>query len=354
MKGLILSGGAGTRLRPITHTQAKQLVPVANKPILFYGLEAMQQAGIRDVGLVVGATHREIEEAVGNGRRFGLKVTYIEQEAPLGLAHAVKISQSFLKKSPFVMYLGDNIIKDGINSLVEEFRVRKPNAMILLAHVKEPQRFGVAELKEEKVVRLTEKPKKPKSDLALVGVYMFDHNIFKAVKAIRPSWRNELEITDAIQYLIDKKYEVHSHIINGWWKDTGRLEDILEANRIILDSLESKIYGKIDSKSRLIGKIRIEKGAEVIKSTIRGPAVIGRKTRIINSYIGPYSSISYNVTVNNSEIEHSIILEHSTVDNLSHRLEDSLIGKNVYIGTSPLKPKAYRLMVGDNSQVGVI
>ena len=354
MKGLILSGGAGTRLRPITHTQAKQLIPVANKPILFYGLEAMQQAGIRDVGLVVGATHREIEEAVGNGRRFGLKVTYIEQEAPLGLAHAVKISRSFLKKSPFVMYLGDNIIKDGINSLVEEFRVRKPNAMILLAHVKEPQRFGVAELKDEKVVRLTEKPKKPKSDLALVGVYMFDHNIFNAVNAIRPSRRNELEITDAIQYLIDKKYKVHSYIIDGWWKDTGRLEDILEANRIILEGLSPKTYGRIDSKSRLTGKVRIEKGAEVIESTIRGPAVIGKKTKIINSYIGPYTSISYEVTVNNSKIEHSIILEHSTIDNLSHRLEDSLIGKNVYIGTSPLKSKAYRFMVGDNSQVGVL
>jgi len=354
MKGLILSGGAGTRLRPITHTQAKQLVPVANKPILFYGLEAMHQAGIRDVGIVVGSTRREIEKAVRDGRRFGLKVTYIEQEAPLGLAHAVKISEPFLKKSPFVMYLGDNIIKDGINSLVEEFRLHKPNAMILLAHVKEPQRFGVAELKEEKVVRLTEKPKKPKSDLALVGVYMFDHNIFKAVKAIRPSWRKELEITDAIQYLIDKKYEVHSHIIDGWWKDTGRLEDMLEANCIILGSLEPKTYGKIDSKSHLIGKVRIEKGAEVIGSTIRGPAIIGEKSRIVNSYIGPYTSISYDVTVNNSEIEHSIILEKSTIDNLNHRLEDSLIGKNVYIGTSPLKPKAYRLMVGDNSQVGVL
>jgi glucose-1-phosphate thymidylyltransferase len=226
--------------------------------------------------------------------------------------------------------------------------------MILLARVKEPERFGVAELREGKVIRLTEKPRKPKSDLALVGVYLFDHNIFKAVKAIKPSWRRELEITDAIQYLIDKKYEVHSHIINGWWKDTGRLEDMLEANRIILDSLETKIEGKIDSKSHLIGKIRIASGAQIIESTIRGPVVIGHKTKIINSYIGPYTSIYYDVTVKNSELEHSIILEKSTIDNLNHRLEDSLIGKNVYIGTSPLKPKAYRLMVGDNSQVGVL
>ena len=354
MKGLILSGGEGTRLRPLTHTQAKQLVPVANKPILFYGLEAMRKAGIREIGLVVGETRPEIERAVGDGHRFGLKVTYIDQKAPLGLAHAVKISEPFLKDSPFVMYLGDNIIKDGITSLVEEFKKRRPTAMILLAHVKEPQRFGVAELKEGKVVKLVEKPKKPRSDLALVGVYMFDHNIFKAVKAIKPSWRKELEITDAIQYLIDKKHEVHSHIINGWWKDTGRQEDMLEANRILLDSIDSKVEGRVDGQSRLIGKVRIEKGAQVVESTIRGPAIIGARTKIINSYIGPYTSIYYEVTVKNSEIEHSIILEKSVIDNLNHRLEDSLIGKNVYIGTSPLKPKAYRFMVGDNSQVGVL
>lgn len=354
MKGLILSGGEGTRLRPITHTQAKQLVPVANKPILFYGLEAMRGAGIREVGLVVGTTRKEIEGAVGDGKAFGLKVAYIDQEAPLGLAHAVKISEPFLKSSPFVMYLGDNIIKDGIMTLVEEFKRRRPNAMILLAHVKDPQRFGVAELKGGQVIRLREKPQKPKSDLALVGVYMFDRNIFRAVKAIKPSRRNELEITDAIQYLIDKKYEVHSHIIDGWWKDTGKLEDMLEANGIMLDAMGTKIAGHIDSRSHLIGKVRIEKGARIIESTIRGPAIIGKGAKIINSYIGPYSSIYYDVTIKNSEIEHSIILEKSTIENLTHRLEDSLIGKNVYIGTSSLKPKAYRLMVGDNSQIGVL
>lgn len=354
MKGLILSGGEGTRLRPITHTQAKQLVPVANKPILFYGLEAMYQAEIKEVGVIVGGTRKEIEEACGDGSRFGLKITYIEQESPLGLAHAVKISEPFLKKSAFVMYLGDNIIKEGIRSLIGEFKVRRPNAMILLAHVKEPERFGVAELKGGSVIRLTEKPKNPRSDLALVGVYMFDHNIFKAVNAIKPSWRNELEITDAIQYLIDKKYEVHSHIINGWWKDTGRLEDILEANRIILDGLTSSVNGKIDSRSKIIGKVRIESSAEIIGSTVRGPAIIGKRTRVINSYIGPYTSVYYDVTIKNSEIEHSIILEHSTIEDLNYRLEDSLIGKNVYIGTSTLKPRAYRLMVGDNSQVGML
>jgi glucose-1-phosphate thymidylyltransferase len=354
MKGLILSGGAGTRLRPITHTQAKQLVPVANKPILFYGLEAMREAGIRDIGIIVGGTRREIEEACGNGHRFGLNITYIDQAAPLGLAHAVKISRPFLKESPFVMYLGDNIIKDGIVSLVEEFKRRRPNAMILLARVKEPQRFGVAELKQGKVVKLTEKPRKPKSDLALVGVYMFDHNIFKAARSIKPSWRNELEITDAIQYLIDKKFEVHSHTINGWWKDTGKLEDMLEANGIMLDNLGTRINGRIDSKSHLIGKLRIEKGAQIIDSTIRGPVILGKGTKIVNYYIGPYPSVSYDVTIKNSEIENSIVLEKSTIENLNHRMEDSLIGKNVYIGASPLKPKAYRLMVGDNSQVGVL
>ena len=244
MKALILSGGEGARLRPITHTAAKQLIPVANKPILFYGIEAIKEAGISDVGIVVGNTHQEIKEAVGKGEKWEIKVTYIRQEAPLGLAHAVKVSRDFLKDEPFVMYLGDNIIKQGVKSLVREFQQRSPHSQILLAHVENPQQFGVAELKKDKVVKLVEKPKEPKTDLALVGVYMFDYHIFEAVDNIKPSWRNELEITDAIQYLIDKNYLVHYHIIDGWWKDTGKPEDLLEANRIMLDGLEAEIEGK--------------------------------------------------------------------------------------------------------------
>jgi glucose-1-phosphate thymidylyltransferase len=353
MKALILSGGKGTRLRPITHTSAKQLLPVANKPILFYGIEAVREAGIRNVGIVVGETKNEIKDAVGTGKKWGINVTYIEQEAPLGLAHAVKISHDFIKGEDFVMYLGDNLIKDGITSLVEEFRKTKPNAQILLAHVPHPQQFGVVELKGRKVVRLVEKPKKPKSDLALVGVYMFDKHIFEAVNNIKPSWRNELEITDAIQYLIDHKFTVRPHIITGWWKDTGKLEDILEANRIILDDLNTGVKGKVDKKSKLFGKVRIEKGAEIRNSVLRGPVIIGDNSRIVNSYIGPFTSIYFNVTIENSEIEHSIILENSKIRDIK-RIEDSLVGQNVEILRSEAKPSAYRIMVGDSSRVEVV
>ena len=355
MKALILSGGKGTRLRPITHTSAKQLVPIANKPILFYALEAMAEAKIQEVGVVVGDTKREIQEAVGDGARWGLQVSYIEQEAPLGLAHAVKISEPFLGNEPFVMYLGDNLVKDGIRSLVEEFLRRRPNSQILLASVRDPQRFGVAELREGRVVSLEEKPAHPKSDLALVGVYMFDKTIFEAVNAIRPSERGELEITDAIQYLIDKGYKVHPHIINGWWKDTGKLEDMLEANRIMLEAItSSRMEGDVDAASHLIGKVIVEQGAKIVASTVRGPVIIGKRSHIINSYIGPFTSIYHDTLVQNSEIEHSIILEQCRITDIGGRLEDSLIGKNVEVFRSDGKPKAYRLMLGDGSQVGLV
>lgn len=353
MKALILSGGRGTRLRPITHTSAKQLLPVANKPILFYGIEAVKEAGIKEVGIVVGETKNEIRDAVGRGKKWGINITYIEQEKPLGLAHAVKISQDFIGDDNFVMYLGDNLIKDGITSLVKEFEKTKPNAQILLARVPHPEQFGVVELKGKKVLRLVEKPKRPKSNLALVGVYMFDKNIFKAVNNIKPSWRNELEITDAIQYLIDHNFTVRPHIITGWWKDTGKLEDILEANRIILDDLKTHVKGKVDKESELFGKVRIDKGAEVRKSVIRGPVIIGENSRIVNSYIGPFTSVYFKVTIENSEVEHSIILENSKISDI-RRIEDSLVGQNVEILKSKAKPSAYRIMVGDSSRVEVV
>lgn len=353
MKGLILSGGEGTRLRPITHTSAKQLIPVANKPVLFYAMEAMREAGIREVGIIVGQTKDEIKAAIGDGGQWGVKVTYIEQEAPLGLAHAVKIAEPFLGKDDFVMYLGDNLIKEGIVSLVEEFKGLGCNAQILLAHVNDPQRFGVAELEDGRVKRLIEKPSDPPSDLALVGVYMFDSSIFKAVNSIKPSGRGELEITDAIQYMIDSGMNVHPHVIDGWWKDTGKLEDMLEANRMILEGMEPGNRGFVDSESKIHGRVFIDEGAEVINSVIRGPAIIGQRTKIINSYIGPFTSVYSDVTVTQSEIEHSIVLENSTITEIS-RIEDSLIGKNVEITRSPLKPTAYRLMLGDNSSIGVI
>lgn len=357
MKGLVLSGGKGTRLRPITHTQAKQLIPVANKPILFYGIEAIRDAGITDIGIIVGDTWREIQEEVGDGSRWGVEITYIRQEAPLGLAHAVLTAEPYLKDEPFVMYLGDNIIRSGIRDLVEEFRAKKPNAQILLARVPNPSQFGVAELRDGKVFRLEEKPKKPASDLALVGVYMFDAHIFQAARAIRPSWRNELEITDAIQWLIDNGFEVVPHVVNGWWKDTGKLEDMLEANRILLDTIQERVEGDVDASSSLQFRVVVEAGAQVRNSVIRGPAVIGQDTRIENSYVGPFTSIAHGCTIRNVEIQHSIVCEHTVIEGLPNdrtlRIEDSLVGKNVEITRSDQKPRAYRFLLGDSSRVAL-
>ena len=353
MKGLILSGGRGTRLRPLTYTSAKQLVPVANKPVLFYAIEALAAAGITDIGMVVGETQAEIRAAVGDGAAWGVRITYIEQDAPRGLAHAVLISEPFIGESPFVMYLGDNLLNKGIGPFVDEFVRERPAAQILLAHVPDPQMFGVAELIEGRVVRLIEKPAVPKSDLALVGVYMFSPAVFDAVKSIQPSARNELEITDAIQALIDRGLEVRPHIVDGWWKDTGKLDDMLEANRLILDTLVRRIEGSVDASSRVEGKVVIEAGAVVEHSVIRGPVIIGARARIVNAFIGPFTSIMNDAEVKGSEIEHSILLEGSSISDLATRVEDSLIGKNVRIYRLPVKPSAYRFMLGDNSEVGI-
>lgn len=354
MKALILSGGKGTRLRPITHTAAKQLVPVANKPILFYAIEAMRDAGITEVGIVVGETHSEVRAAVGTGERWGVNITYIQQEAPLGLAHAVKISEEFMGGEPFVMFLGDNLIRDGVASFVQRYVKSGANAQILLAHVPNPQDFGVAELDEGRVVRLIEKPKNPPSDLALVGVYMFDSNVFKAVRAIKPSVRGELEITDAIQYLIENDFCVESKVVEGWWKDTGKLEDMLEANRLVLDSMVAENLGEVDKESEIHGRVCIGRGSRIIGSRIRGPVVIGENCVVENSFIGPYSSINDRVVVRGSEMEHSIILEDSEIMDIGSRMADSLVGKNVKICKGYQRPQAYRIMVGDNSEVSVM
>jgi glucose-1-phosphate thymidylyltransferase len=353
MKGLVLAGGRGTRLRPITYTSAKQLVPVANKPILFYGLEALAASGIRQVGIVVGDTKREIMEAVGDGSRFGVSITYIEQEAPLGLAHAVLVAERFIGPESFVMYLGDNLIREPLAPLVRSFEEAKPNCQILLARVPDPQQFGVAELQDGRVVRLVEKPKLPPSNLALVGIYMFDHHVFDAVKVITPSWRGELEITDAIQWLIDTGLTVRPHVIEGWWKDTGKLEDILEANRIILDTLEPRVEGEVEA-SEVHGKVIIEAGAKIVRSVVRGPAIIGKGALIESAYIGPFTAVGDQVVIRGSEVEHSIILEGSSITDVSGRIESSLVGRNVTIYRSEGKPKSYNLMLGDRSQIGLI
>jgi glucose-1-phosphate thymidylyltransferase len=357
MKGLILSGGKGTRLRPLTYTSAKQLVPVANKPVLFYAIESVVAAGITEIGIVVGDTRAEIRAAVGDGGRFGARVTYIEQDAPRGLAHAVLIAEEFLGGSPFVMYLGDNLIAGGIASLVEEFCASECNAEILLAQVPNPAQFGVAELTADgRVERLIEKPPEPKSDLALVGVYMFDPHIFESVQRIRPSARGELEITDAIQDLIDRGLSVHPHVVRGWWKDTGKLEDMLEANRIVLETLEvrrSGLNGPSTSSSRIEGRVELGQGVEIVDSLVRGPVVIGDGARLEHAFVGPYTSIGPRCTLVRCEIENSIVLEGSEIRDIHQRIDGSLIGRNVRIAKSDAKPKAHRFMLGDNSEVGI-
>jgi glucose-1-phosphate thymidylyltransferase len=352
LKGLILSGGAGSRLRPLTHTRAKQLVPVANKPVLFYGIEAMVAAGVTDIGIVVGDTKDEIRAAVGDGSAFGARVSYVEQEAPLGLAHAVLTAEPFIGTDSFVMYLGDNLIQGGIRSLVEEFVKRGPHAQILLTHVPNPEQYGVATLDGTRVVRLEEKPDDPQSDLALVGVYMFDRHIFDAARSIKPSRRGELEITDAIQWLIDRGLTVTPHIVKGWWKDTGKLEDMLEANRIVLDTIEREVLGTVDAKSRIEGKVVLARGAQVVDSVVRGPAIIGEGCRIEHAFVGPYTSVQDRCLIRLCEIENSIVLEGSSLRDLDRRVEGSLIGRQVEIVREDLKPKAYRFMVGDNSRIG--
>jgi len=371
LKGLILSGGKGTRLRPLTYTSAKQLVPVANKPVLFYAIETLLEAGIFDIGIIVGDTRDEVKQAVGDGSRFAgfaskigldaleIRITYIYQEAPLGLAHAVKVAQPFLGRDRFVMYLGDNMIEESIRPLVEKFRLAEGdcNCQILLKEVENPQSYGVAELdatNSNRVVRLVEKPREPVSNLALVGIYMFDHNVFEAVNAIKPSWRNELEITDAIQYLVNAGFIVQPQQVRGWWVDTGKQADMLEVNRLILDRLEPQIEGVVDRDSQINGKVVVAKTAEIINSVVRGPAIIGEHCRIVNSYIGPFTSINHHCTIIGSEVEHSIIMENSQILEIHGRIEDSLIGRNVVVEKSPIKPKAFKLLLGDNSRVGIL
>jgi glucose-1-phosphate thymidylyltransferase len=355
LKGLILSGGKGTRLRPITHTSAKQLVPVANKPVLFYGIESLAAAGIEEIGIIIAPeTGAEIREAAGDGSQFGVRIEYIEQDEPAGLAHAVLTAEPFLGDSPFVMYLGDNLLRDGIIDLVGAFRSGEPDALILLTQVPDPEHYGVAELDgEEKVKRLVEKPKEPQSDLALVGVYMFTPAIHDAARAIEPSWRNELEITDAIQHLIDQGLRVDPHIVRGWWKDTGQVQDMLDANRLILDDVTERIEGELID-SRVEGRVVVEAGARLERSTVRGPAVIGAGTRLVDAYIGPYSAIGEDVTIERAELEYSIVLSGSSVRDLEGRIEASLIGRNVAIGRSPALPKAYRFVVGDNAEIAIL
>lgn len=352
MKGLILSGGAGSRLRPITYNRAKQLIPVANKPTVFYGIEALVDCGIKEIAIIVGDTKKEIMAAIGDGSRWGVKISYIEQEAPLGLAHAVKIARPYLKDEPFIMYLGDNILKEGMKSFVAEFTKLKPAASILVTPVANPQQFGVVELDEQgQVKRLVEKPKDPPSNLALVGVYFFTAPIFQAIEEIKPSWRNELEITDAIQKLLDKDLKVTCHQVQGWWKDTGKPEDLLEANRLILETIENDIKGEVDDKSNLTGRIQCGTGTKIVNSTVRGPVVIGKNCLIKDAYIGPFTALSDGVTVEGSEIEHSIVMADSKIVKIKGRIDASIIGHEVQVLARDTKPATHRFVLGDRSDL---
>ena len=354
LKGLILSGGRGTRLRPITYTSAKQLVPVANKPVLFFGIEAMAAAGIEEIGIIIAPeTGGEIRAAAGDGGQFGVRITYIEQDEPLGLAHAVLTAEPFLGSSPFVMYLGDNMLQGGIAELVDAFKTNQPDALILLTPVEDPENYGVAELTDGRVTRLVEKPPAPRTDLALCGVYMFTAGIHDAARAITPSARGELEITDAIQHLVDTDQRVEPHIVRGWWKDTGRLDDMLEANRLVLDTIEPRNDGEM-IESTTHGRVIIEAGATLQRSTVRGPAIIGAGAQLTDCYIGPYTAVGSGCVIDRAEVEHSILLEGSSVRGLDGRMESSLLGRNVAIGRSNGQPRAFRFMVGDNSEIGIL
>lgn len=358
MRGLILSGGKGTRLRPLTYTSAKQLIPIANRPVLFYAIEALAAAGIREIGIVTGDTGAEVEAAVGDGCRFGVRISYIPQGAPLGLAHAVKVARDFLGGQSFVMYLGDNLVRRGIVPIVDEFRSSRPDALLLLAHVAEPRQFGVAEFEDGRLVRLVEKPQVTTSELALVGVYVFNSTIFDAIDQIDYSARGELEITDAVQRMIDTDRRVCAHIITdphqarvATWKDTGRLEDVLEANRIVLDEMCPRIEGDLDHSVRIEGKVVIDDGACLRDCVVRGPAIIGSGTVIEGAFIGPYSSISEGCTIRRAEVENSILLAGTVIEDVQGRIDSSLIGKHCVVRRTGSRPRAHKLLLGDHSTV---
>ncbi len=354
MKAIILSGGKGTRLRPLTYTGAKQLVPVANKPILWYGIESIVAAGITDIGIIISPeTGEEVKAKTGNGDRFGANITYILQDKPAGLAHAVKIARSFLQDSPFVMYLGDNLVQSDLDLFLEQFKAANLDALTLLCPVANPSAFGVAKVDADgRLLQLVEKPKNPPSNLALVGIYIFSEIIHRAIDSIQPSARGELEITDAIQALIDQQKSVEARQIRGWWLDTGKKDDLLEANRVILDTcLQASVQGEVDEQSQIIGRVQIGPGSQVINCTIRGPVTIGSNCHLENCFIGPYSSIADEVSLIDADLEHSVILQKAKVEGIHHRIVDSVIGQRAHLKEAPRRPKALRFMIGDDCQI---
>ena len=355
MKSIILCAGKGTRLRPLTHTSAKHLIPIANKPALFYGIEAIRDCGIKDIGIIIGETGEDIKNGLKDGSKWRVNISFIEQREALGLAHAVSVARDFLGEDKFLMYLGDNLLKNGVENYADKFIQGNYNAFVLLTEVDDPRQFGVAELKEGRVVRVVEKPKEPFSNLALIGVYFFDKNVHQAIKSIKPSARGELEITDAIQWMIDNGYNVGAEVISGWWKDTGKPEDILEANRLILEDIERNIKeGCACEESEILGRVKIGKGVNIVNSKIVGPVIIGENVKIDNSYIGPFTSLSDGVEVRKSEIEYSVILENTKINDIKRRFHGCLIGKGVEILRSRVLPRSYKFVLGDHSKVELL
>ncbi len=354
MKALILSGGIASRLWPITYTKAKQLLPVVNKPILLYGIESVIKAGINDIGIVVGHTKEEIMKEVGDGSRWGVKITYIYQEQPKGLAHAVKISQPFLQDEPFIMFLGDNIIKDDVRKFMKEYHEKKSNALVVLDKAKDPQKYGIAVLENGDIVELIEKPNRYVSDMVIVGLYIFDKNIFSAVENIQPSRRNELEITDAIQEMIRRGLRVGYGELEHWWKDTGTPQDMLEANQRLLEEIEPCIQGCLDRESMIQGKVTIGKGTQIVNSVLRGPVSIAGGCTIRNAYVGPYTAIDAACEIENAEIEYSIVMDHSAIKDVGKRISSSLVGSNVEIIGRRQVPQTYSFIVADNSKIETV
>lgn len=354
MKALITSGGRGTRLRPITHTQNKHLIPIANKPILHYAIEAVAAAGIKEVGIVINADDQSVAQAIGSGERWGLRIQYIAQTAPLGLAHVVKIAEDFIGGEPFIFYLGDNMVVGGVKRFVDRFQADGCNCHLTLARVKDPSRFGVPEMQGNQIIGVEEKPAHPKSDYAVAGIYVYDSTIFEAVNAIKPSGRGELEISDAHQYLLKKGYRVTYSEITGWWKDTGKPYDLLEANQLVLENLPQKMNGEVDQRSTLLGKVILEEGARIVNSVVRGPAIIGSNTVIENSYVGPYTSVYNDVIIRDSEVEFSIIMDHCKITDVGIRIESSILGSQAEVVRAGDKPKTHRFILGAQSRLELV
>lgn len=353
MKALVLAGGQGTRLRPLSHTTAKQLVPIGGRPVLFHCLDAIKDADITDVGIVVGGHAAEIEEAVGDGSAFGLSVTYIPQEKPLGLAHCVHISREFLGEDDFVMFLGDNVVEEGITDLVEQFRETRPAALLLVDKVPDPSAYGVVEIDPSgEVLRLEEKASHPRSNLAIIGVYVFSSAVHDAVRAIEPSARGELEITDAVQWLVDQGRSVKSHTLDGYWKDTGQIDDLLDCNRIVLEGIEPGVHGEVDAESWVDHRARVEAGARVIRSRIVGPVLIGADTVVQDSYVGPFTAVGADCVLENTYLEFSIVMDGVSITQV-HGVRDSVIGRHARVRRVGTVPSGHRLVIGDHSTVSV-